>query len=136
MGNECLTADGVAEWTQIEVDRVFGSRALAVAAREVAMDQCEQNLCRKKTRDGKHSVSQSPSENWAMIERDTIDETKMRHALRMMHGDGLRDAAADAMPDDACALDTKLVEQRDRSLGVRGDVDRMRHRSVAAPVPE
>jgi len=43
----------------------------------------------------------------------------------MTHGDGLCDAAADAVPDDACALDAKLVEQRDRSLGVRGDVDRM-----------
>ena len=71
-----------------------------------------------------------------MVECDAVDETEMRHASRMAHRDSLRDAAADAVPDDARALDAKLVEQRDRSLGVRGDVDRVRHRPIAAPVAE
>jgi hypothetical protein len=53
-----------------------------------------------------------------------------------MHGEGLRDSTADAVSDEARAIDAKLVEQRDRSLGVRADVDRVRAGPITASVAE
>jgi hypothetical protein len=53
-----------------------------------------------------------------------------------MHGEGLSDSAADAVSDEARAIDAKLVEQCDRSLGVRIDVDRVRAGPITASVAE
>ena len=54
----------------------------------------------------------------------------------MANGERLRDAAADAVTDDARALDAQLVEQLDDALGVRAHVDGARERTIAAPVAE
>jgi hypothetical protein len=54
----------------------------------------------------------------------------------MMHGERLRDSTADAVTDEARATDAKLIEQCDRSVSVRGDVDGMRAGAIAASVSQ
>jgi hypothetical protein len=71
-----------------------------------------------------------------MVERRAIDETDMGHAARVTHGERLSDSAADAVSDEARAIDAKLIEQCDRSLGVRADVDWVRAGPIAASVAE
>ena len=110
VGNERRAARGVAEGTQVQVDRSLGVGGVTVAAREVALQQAEQDLRRKKSCDREHRTHESSADNWTTIERDTVDETEMRHASCMTHRDRLRDAAANAVPDNARALDAKLIE--------------------------
>jgi hypothetical protein len=60
----------------------------------------------------------------------------MGHAAPVTQRERLSDSAADAVSDEARALDAKFIEQCDRSFGVRADVDRMRAGPIAASVAE
>ena len=54
----------------------------------------------------------------------------------MPHGDGLRDAAAHAVTDDARFFDIELVEHGDDAVGLRLHVHRALHRAIASPEAE
>jgi hypothetical protein len=54
----------------------------------------------------------------------------------MSNGDGLRDSTADAVSDDARALDTQLVEQLDDAFGVGADADAVCQWPIASAVSE
>ena len=50
----------------------------------------------------------------------------------MAHRDRLHDAAAHAMTDGACFPDVELIEHRDDAIGLRANVHRSLHRTVAS----
>ena len=71
-----------------------------------------------------------------LAEGDAVDETQMRHASGVSHGDRLRDTAADTVTDDARFFHIELVEHGDDAIGVRADVHRPAHGTIAAPEAE
>src|SRR4051812_25771108 len=60
----------------------------------------------------------------------------MRHAMRMTNRNRLRDAAANAVTDDARLRDAQLIEQLDDALGMCAHVDAALTRAIAAAVAE
>src|SRR5678815_2865237 len=60
----------------------------------------------------------------------------MRNTMCVANGKRLRDASADAVTDDACALDMQFVEHLHHALGVRMNADGTSEWTVASPVAE
>jgi len=112
---------------------------ISVASREVAPQDREERARRKEVRRARHArhrSRESSAERRPTVESRAVDEAEMGHTPRVTHGERLRDAASDAVSDEACAVDAKLVEEGDSSFGVRADVDRMCQRPIAASEPE
>jgi len=60
----------------------------------------------------------------------------MRYAVGVPNADRLRDAAADAVANKACAFDPQLIEQRDHSFGMCAHVDSALEWTIASTVAE
>jgi hypothetical protein len=71
-----------------------------------------------------------------MIETHGVDESEVRHTVRVLDGARLRHSTAEPVADDACLVDTELVEDLDESVGVRARVDGTVERAIASSKAE
>jgi hypothetical protein len=85
---------------------------------------------------GEHGAGEAELAGGPVVVRHRAHEPEPRHALRPAHGELLRHAGAEVVPDHARVVDPEGVEELDDALGVGAQGERESVRPVAAPVAE